>query len=330
MKKTTGVDSIAYIFIAALIIIGLIFLVIQWGVKDDCAEIVEFEMHGVKYTDQYVVGDLIEFSCAEEAKSHAWDFGDGSVTGVGDKETHIYPKDGTYTVKLILDGTCEYEKDIRVIYADGEGVENEAGVSEAIPKVKMPKINAPSTATFGSTITFKETSGNGKSWKWNFGDGGTSTKQNPRYKYESTGTYTVRVRINGEPERAMKKILIKPKPQPKPRSEKTEQKSNNVKKGGASGGAVKKPAPRPKVEKKVFIQDKKFLRMLNDLAKHKIEKYLDKKNGFTMTSNITVNNRQDQLSTYLTTIFLTDNCEATKVTLTTTEEGYISKIKITE
>lgn len=325
MKKTTGVDSIPYIFISSLVVIGLILWAIQWGLRSNCTEIVEFQMQGVKYTNEFVVGDLIEFNCAEDAKNYAWDFGDGFVTGIGGKETHIYKKEGIYTVKLILNGRCDYEKDIRVVSGDGQATEESAETT-----VRMPKIAAPGTSTYGSMVSFKETSGNGRSWKWNFGDGGTSTKQNPRYRYGSSGRYTVRVRINGEPERAIHKILIKPKPEKR----KPVPKPIVVKKPVKDKG---KPilTSKPVVKKEIFIQDKKFLRMLNNLAKHKtkvqdFEKYLDTKNGFAMTSIITVNNKQEQLSTYLTTIYLTDNCEATKVVLTTTEKGFISKITITE
>lgn len=59
-------------------------------------------------SDFIVVGDTIAFqSTSFKANSFEWDMGDGSPLKKGESITHVYPKTGTYTVRLKINGAHE-------------------------------------------------------------------------------------------------------------------------------------------------------------------------------------------------------------------------------
>ncbi len=111
-----------------------------------------------------------------------WDFGDGTITGLGDLPctqyiTHVYEEAGTYDVGLaVVDGNG---MSVYVIYEDFITVDASftANVREGVKPL---------------TVNFTDQSGfSASTWSWNFGDGGTSTAHNPTHVYNTAGFYTV-------------------------------------------------------------------------------------------------------------------------------------------
>jgi parallel beta-helix repeat protein len=116
--------------------------------------------------------------------SWEWDFGDGT-TSDQQNPTHVYAREGSYTVKLTVTET------------DGEStdVETKAGcitVSDTEPVADFSA--APTSAADPSTFAFADKSSSYDgivSRSWDFGDGGAGADQNPSHEYAKPGTYTV-------------------------------------------------------------------------------------------------------------------------------------------
>ncbi len=131
--------------------------------------------------------------------SYYWDFGDGKkVSGPNlTKVTHIYSKEGIYTVKVKV--------------KDNKGAYSEAATEEVFvrleikpkPKNKPPIISSvkytPKEPSVGSTIYFRATAtdpeGDRISFEWIFGDG-TIQKGGAQisHAYKKEGAFTVKVR----------------------------------------------------------------------------------------------------------------------------------------
>ena len=63
---------------------------------------------GFNWTGYRIVGDTLTFhSNASSVTTYSWDFGDGSTSG-GATPGHVYAAEGTYTVRLVLNGDSAY------------------------------------------------------------------------------------------------------------------------------------------------------------------------------------------------------------------------------
>lgn len=120
----------------------------------------------------------------------SWNFGDGS-TSTAENPTHIYSREGTYTVKLTV--TNSYGSDTY-----------EAASYIYVYSIAAPAADFSSNVTSGSvplSVQFTDLSTSGPTaWEWDFNSDGRvdSTEQNPVYVYTSTGTYSVTLNaING-------------------------------------------------------------------------------------------------------------------------------------
>ncbi|MCQ8894126.1 MAG: PKD domain-containing protein [Methanolinea sp.] len=113
--------------------------------------------------------------------SWIWDFGDGSMSGVLDRNpVHTYNAVGTYNVSLTVfndGGSASIRKDSYIVV------------------VKTPVADFTATPTSGNApllVQFRDTSdGNPTQWFWNFGDGAISIQQNPYHLYTRPGVYNV-------------------------------------------------------------------------------------------------------------------------------------------
>ncbi len=116
--------------------------------------------------------------------TYLWDFGDGATSSL-QSPTHIYPIQGTYTVKLFIttnDGCSD-----SVIVTDGVRV-------GTLPTADFSAV--PLAQCVGQTIQFNDLSVPADRWLWDFGDViGSSTAQNPIYAYSDTGTFTIRLTV---------------------------------------------------------------------------------------------------------------------------------------
>lgn len=83
--------------------------------------------------------------------------------------------------------------------SDGRSPELIKSIGNDMPKCGVDDPNSgdiPPTADFlastnCSTVSFSNTSVNGKTYKWDFGDGKTSTDKDPTHTYDKSGEYTV-------------------------------------------------------------------------------------------------------------------------------------------
>ncbi len=119
------------------------------------------------------------------AEKWDWNFGDGTTNSLIASPTHIYEKAGQYIVTVTVNEKC----------AESLTVTAEAS-NLNLPK---PIIDAPTTATVGQPVKFKEVSGLGKSWEWSFTDSKSvdSRQQESVYTFSTPGQKTVSVKING-------------------------------------------------------------------------------------------------------------------------------------
>lgn len=134
----------------------------------------------VNTTNACSLNQVLNFTCTTPAaNSWLWDFGD-STTSTLQNPTHIYNKEGIYTValKIITNGTG----------ADSIIKNNYITVAAAqTPQFKI----STNTGCLGSPISLTDTTNNAKSWFWDFGDTETSILQNPTHTYRTVGTYDI-------------------------------------------------------------------------------------------------------------------------------------------
>lgn len=114
-----------------------------------------------------------------------WDFGDGSVSGVYEKNPiHTYNAVGSYNVTL----TGVYDNDLITVTKP-----------YYITVVRAPVADFTANPTSGNApllVRFTDTSdGNPNFWVWRFGDGTISNTQNPFHLYTAPGVYSVSLTV---------------------------------------------------------------------------------------------------------------------------------------
>ncbi len=125
---------------------------------------------------------------ADNVVNWIWNFGDNSALSSDQNPGHIYFKDGTYKVQLIIGTAKGCVKDT------------------TIDVVVHPTPQANFTATpicRGTPIAFQDKSTPSNiiiSWQWDFGDvkNNTSTVQNPSHTYDSSQVYSPKLIITSQ------------------------------------------------------------------------------------------------------------------------------------
>jgi PKD repeat protein len=116
--------------------------------------------------------------------SYAWDFGDGSPVGTGQKPNHTYTATGTYSVKLTVtdnDGaTATTTKSVSVTN------QNPSASFTATPDGTQVAFDASDSADADGTIA---------SYAWDFGDDSTGSGKTVDHTYAGPGTYSVRLTV---------------------------------------------------------------------------------------------------------------------------------------
>lgn len=130
---------------------------------------------------QYAVPKTVQFvdQSTNMPTSWSWDFGDGA-TSTEQMPTHVYMKEGTYTVTLTVKNNFGSDT---VIKKDLITVGGGAAVDFVADKT---------TVGVGRVVSFTDLStSNPTNWVWDFGDGTTGTGPNPDHVYRATGVYDV-------------------------------------------------------------------------------------------------------------------------------------------
>ncbi|HDQ71129.1 MAG TPA: PKD domain-containing protein, partial [Chloroflexi bacterium] len=138
-----------------------------------------------------VVSDTVRFTGTASTDgtglSYTWDMGGGrGPTSGGVTITHVYTRDGDYTVVLTATDSCGYSR-----------------AATATVTVSPPNLAAdfdyspkPANVVEGNTVIFTDTSTTNVpsivAWQWDFGDGSAlAFTQNATHTYETAGVYTV-------------------------------------------------------------------------------------------------------------------------------------------
>ncbi len=199
-----------------IIILLLSVMVISIGVfsykliTHDPCQIVNFEINA----SQFRVGEIIRFKdYSENADKREWLFGDESEPRYTENPFHTYDKPGKYSVKLIVNDKCEFEKEI-VIKAK----------QKILDSTRLAKFTIPNTIEVGQLLQATDQTKKATSWEWLFGETAevNSTFQNPTYTYETPGLKTVTLIVNGDFNYStQKKITVLPKKVVVPRTTNT-------------------------------------------------------------------------------------------------------------
>jgi PKD repeat protein len=146
-----------------------------------------FKMSDTIGTAPYTV-TLTDSSGGNISKWH-WYFGDGkdSVCLTSANQVHVFDSAGTYTVKLVVEGTGGTDSISRKLTVYSR------------PRAFFKMADTSGIAPFTETLT-DSSSGSISKWRWYFGDGkdsicSTSAKQ--VHTYDSAGVYTVKLVVTG-------------------------------------------------------------------------------------------------------------------------------------
>lgn len=130
----------------------------------------------------FTVNLFANINALDAVTSYFWDFGDGA-TSTSPTPSHVYPVQGTYTVKLVI--------------TTSSGCTDSLVIPAAVRTGTKPIVNfsgGPSPICAGQTVQFTDlTPPPVNEWLWYFGDGGTSVLQNPPHAYADTGFFNIKL-----------------------------------------------------------------------------------------------------------------------------------------
>ncbi|NHN28053.1 PKD domain-containing protein [Flavobacterium jejuense] len=197
----THFDNKVVITFILVFILSCSLLAFKKSKEVDCS-VFDFE------TDSafYMVDDLITFSeGSEKAYSWRWYFGDGTDISYKSKVVHFFSKPGNYKVKLLVNGTCEVEKTLKVIPKPVEEIKEQLIVD----------FDSPVRVIQGDVVQFLDKTEGAETWEWKFGESSKvdSKSKNPKYKFTSLGVKTISLVINGDKKnRALRDIVVVARP----------------------------------------------------------------------------------------------------------------------
>jgi PKD repeat protein len=205
MNKTSQIkthfDIKIIVFFIIIFTFSCLLLLYKKKVQSDC-DVTSFKIQA----NAYKVGELVTFSdVAKGSYEWKWNFGDGSKVSYLSKVSHVFEKEGNYTVSLLIDNNCAVEKMITILpYED------------KIDDSLLPKFQAPDVVMLGNSVNFRDLSNDAKSWEWRFGDGEgfgvDATDKNPSYVYKTAGRKVVSLVINGDFKHVKKKEIFVKEP----------------------------------------------------------------------------------------------------------------------
>jgi PKD repeat protein len=139
-----------------------------------------------------VVGETVHFTGTASTDgtplSYEWDFDDGGK-GTDLTASHVYTRDGAYTVVFTATDGCGYHDVATTLVT----------VSPPDLVASFDYVPEPADILAGDDMTFSDTSTTDGpdivSWLWDFGDGETSTEQHPVHTYTEVGTFAVSLEV---------------------------------------------------------------------------------------------------------------------------------------
>lgn len=257
----THFDSNIIIFFALLFVFSCGLLAFKSSKKEECL-VEEFKVEGVIFE----VGELLTFSDNTKGSySWRWYFGDGSDISFKSKVGHVFKKAGVYKVKLLINNSCEIEKNI-TIKTRKHIVEEKLDVNFIVPnKVYQGQRNQFSDKTEKAT-----------SWEWRFGETEVidSKLKNPTYTYKTTGVKTVSLVVNGNKKEVRFKDIVVVTPLViKPKASKVKKEVIEIPE------TIEETKPTPKVEEIKTINEVQLTELILAISDGKLS-YESFKNNF--------------------------------------------------
>ncbi|UCE36335.1 MAG: PKD domain-containing protein [Thermoplasmata archaeon] len=126
--------------------------------------------------------------------SYSWDFGDGHI-GTGVSPSHLYSREGTYTVYLTVHdcGDCVSDVDSLIVIVNNLQPAADAGPDQTVNEDQLVFFSGAGQDSASDYPIL--------SYAWNFGDGTVGFGKNPTHAFQDQGTYTVTLTVvddNGE------------------------------------------------------------------------------------------------------------------------------------
>ncbi len=198
------------------------------------------------------------------AQSWEWDFGDNTPFAKIKSPVHVFEKPGKYTVKLIVNNTCD--KQLALVILPKKVVVQQTGEKLILPVIKLPK-----RIYVGEPAAFIADSSNAFSFDWNFGETertDASGKQ-ATYTFSTAGAKNITVYVNGNSNVVTKAVNVQKRA------------AGEAPGGGGAGGGGQQPQAKtetpavaethtlPAGVKAPLISDEDFMKLLNEVSKGK-------------------------------------------------------------
>lgn len=224
--RKKGPDKVFIFGGALLLLVILLYLLVQFLSKPDCAASFHFaEIEGGNIEP----GRTIVFTddTPGEVNSRYWEFGDG-MTSSEVSPQHIYQTEGMYIVTLTINESCSFIDTVEVMPPTEEIL--------SVPTLPTAVIEGPTEAYEGEPVQFYDRTPNSAERAWNFADtDDLFSEQDPVHTFMVAMDYVVTLEVKGF-ETARHTISIKRKKQ---------EQAPKVEKAPKSGGGSAVPPPPP-------------------------------------------------------------------------------------
>lgn len=188
MNKKTSLSRLDEQVIFAMVVVILLCLIItgfRYAARTPCGP-VRIILNATNAQVDHTVTVRAE---ATNARSFVWDMGDGStVNETSAMVAHVYKQPGRYTIKVLVNGSCEEFRDITITEAP-----------EVINVYRLPTFICHDTAFINKPVSFEDTASNVTSWEWRFEDGGQpgENRRKVQHTYYYPGQKLVTLKPNG-------------------------------------------------------------------------------------------------------------------------------------
>jgi PKD repeat protein len=208
------IDDQVFITMIVLALLCLLIFGFRYATRITCAPVQLIMNAGSSQVNSPVTIRAV----TKQATSFAWDMGDGNVVNeTSSSITHTYKQPGRYTIKLLVNGSCEEFREIVITDA---------------PEITFIDRKATfickDTAYVNKPVTFEDTSISATSWEWRFKADGLveGTRKKVQYTYYEPGRKLVTVKLNGREDMISQKYIDVIDPAQMQRNEDRKEKNN--------------------------------------------------------------------------------------------------------